>query len=280
MPGSDAPLTPEVAATQLTAALRAPLVPAVIDELARCGTYLGHVWPQLAPSVDTAGFLGSALYMADMALDAVEEVYHPLHSRESLLGGALDAPDLARLELTLEVFHWVQPQLLLLLSALAEGWEAERVGGQGKPDPREDSERERAHLQARIDLASAQAGPLPEIAEALQLDHAPDLYRAVAVWPGYLQVAWDELQHLTAYPLFRRRGRALYFYARSSTRFLARPIEVSPATLAARGVDADALARAKGVLDSALPMLATMMMHCCAMRVGLGLTQREVVKPA
>ncbi|MEZ4502070.1 MAG: halocarboxylic acid dehydrogenase DehI family protein [Dehalococcoidia bacterium] len=265
---------------QIAAAVRSPFVPSMVGALEReAPSYLEAVWPQLAPSVETAGFVGSALYMVDMALDAVEEVYKPLHSRESLLGGALDAADLEALENVLDTFHWVQPQVLLMLSALAEGWEAARVGGQGKPEPRETSDRETRHLATSIEFASASAGPLPEVTDALQLAAPPDLYRAVAVWPGYLTVAWDELQHLVAYPLFRRRGRALYFYARSSTRFLAQPIEVSREHLEASGVPAAELDAAHAILDAALPALATMMMHCCAMRLGIEITAREVVRP-
>ena len=263
---------------QAARALRAPFVPSPLLDLAACGEYLQLVWPQLAGSLETAGFLGSALYMADMALDAVETVYQPIFSRQSLLDGALAAEDLTRLEDVLDVFHWCQPQLLLALSALAEGWETPRIGGQGRPDPREDSPREQRHLATTVEFASPGAGPLPEIAQALQLEVAPDLYRAIAVWPGYLEVAWDELQHLVTYPLFRQRGRALYFYARSSTRFLAAPIEVSREALLARGASPDDLDRASGVLEAALPALAMMLMHCAAMRVGLGLTAREVVK--
>ncbi|MCC6236475.1 MAG: hypothetical protein IT299_02750 [Dehalococcoidia bacterium] len=276
MSGMTAPRLAESAAE----ALRSPFVPRPLLDLASCGAYFELVWPQVAPSVETAGFIGSALYMVDMALDAVESVYQPILSRQSLLGGALTASDLAHLEDTLDTFHWVQPQLLLLLAALAEGWETPRVGGQGKPDPRATSERELRHLATTIDFASDQAGPLPEVREALQVSLVPDLYRAIAVWPGYLQATWDELQHLAAYPLFRQRGRALYFYARSASRFLAQPIEVSRDALLARGATEGDLDRAHAVIEAALPATATMMMHCCAMRVGLGLTQREVVRPA
>jgi hypothetical protein len=264
---------------EIARALRAPFVPSPVAALAaEAPAYLEAVWPQLAHSLETAGFLGSALYMVDMALDAVEEVYHPILSRESLLGGALSEEDLAALERVLDVFHWTQPQLLLAFAALAEGWEQERVGGQGRPDPREPSAREDVHASTAVEFASTSAGPLPEVAEALQLAEPPDLYRAVAVWPGYLKAAWDELQHLVAFPLFRQRGRALYFYARSSSRFLAQPVEVSRAALAGRGVPEGELAQASAILDGALPALATMMMHCCAMRVGLGITTREVVQ--
>ena len=264
---------------QASRALRSPFVPDQLAELSRCGAYLELVWPQLAPSIETAGFLGSALYMADMALDAVEEVYQPILSRESLLGGALRASDLAEVETVLDVFHWVQPQMLLVFAALAEGWDAPRVGGQGKPDPRLPSEREQRHLESVVEFASPSAGPLPEVAETVQLGSVPDLYRAVAVWPGYLEAVWAELQHLVTYPLFRQRGRALYFYARSSARFLAQPIKVSREALLARGAEPAALDRAHAVIDASLPAVGTLMMHCEAMRVGLGLTTREVVRP-
>lgn len=265
-------------AREVASALRSPFVPGVAEALAAAGGYLEAAWPQIAPSVETAGFLGSALYMADMALDAVEEVYEPLLNRDGLLAGALTAADLRRIEAVLDVFHWVQPQLLLIVAALAEAWDRPAVGGQGRPDPRAPSERESAHLATAVRLQPASSGVLPEVAEALQLREAPDLYRAVAAWPAYLEAAWDEIQHLAAYPQFRRRGRALYFYARSSARFLAQPLEANPEALRARGVEEAALNAAREAIDGALPALATMMMHCTAMRVGLGVREREVVR--
>lgn len=266
---------------EIAAALRAPFVPEFVSRLAAAGRYLDVVWPQLAPSLETAGFVGSALYMADMALDAVETVYdEPLLDRDFLLDGGLGADELRGIEAVLDVFQWVQPQQLLMFAALAEAWERPRVGGQGRPDPRVTSEREEQHLATRVEFAPPDLGLLPEVADTLQIEAAPELYRAIAVWPRYIEPVWDELQHLAAYPDFRRRGRALYYYARSSSRFLAQPIEASREALAAEGLSDDDLAAVQATLDAALPALAMMMMHCCAMRVGLGITAREVVQPA
>ena len=122
------------------------------------------------------------------------------------------------------------------------------------------------------------AGLLPEIATTLQLERPPELYRAAAVWPAYVHAAWDELQHLVAYPDFRRRGRALYYYARSSSRFLAQPLEASREALRKGGVADAELDGVWSTIEGALPALATMIMHGCAMRVGLGIRAREVVK--
>lgn len=264
---------------EMAAGLHTSFVPAVVRQLADIDGFLSAVWPQLAPSLDTAGFLGSALYMADMALDAVEEVYDdPTLSRESLLAGALSEADLDQVIAVLDVFHWLHPQLLLLTSAIAEGFQRGRVGGQGRVEERAWSERDGAHLDTVVELAPPETAPLPEVAEMLGLSDAPDLYRAVARWPRYLAPAWEELQHLSAYPDFRRRGRALYYYARAGARFLAEPLDLTSDALNAAGVAPDEVEAARAIVDGTLPALATMMMHTCAMRVGLGIHDREVVQ--
>ncbi len=261
----------------ITGAFRAPYLPSDLVALASAPGYMEHVWSPLRTSVETTGFLGSALYMADMALDAVEEVYEPVLERGTLLAAGMADVDLDALAETLDVLHYVQPQLLLALAALAEAWERLSVGGQGRAEPRPITEREERHLRTPIALAPPETGLLPVVAEALGTVEAPDLYRAVANWPAYLEVAWEELQHLVAYPQFRRRGRGLYYYARSGARFLAQPIEANPEALRAAGLTDASIEQAHAVLEAAVPELAMMMMHVEAMRVGLGIRTREVV---
>lgn len=264
---------------EVVEALRTPLTPTLLRDLGATPAMLGYVWAQLAPSVDTAGFLGSALYMADMALDAVEEVYdEPQLSRDALLAGGLAEAELEHLVAVLDVFHWLHPQLLLLAAAIAEGFHRGRVGGQGRVDERAWSDRDAAHLATEVQLVDAATPPLPEIAEVIGLDVAPDVYRAAARWPRYLDPAWEELQHLSAYPDFRRRGRALYYYARAGARFLAVPLDLTPDALAAAGIAREEVEAFRSIVDRAVPALATMMMHTCAMRVGLGIHDREVVQ--
>jgi hypothetical protein len=264
---------------EIRLALRAPIVPSPIARLAEAAPgYLEVVWPRVASSVNASGFLGSALYLADMALAEVEESYEPVLTPDALRDAGVAESDVASILEVIDVFHYGQPQLLLLLAALAEAFGRDRVGGYGKGDPREVTERERAHLARDLRLAPSDAGLLPEVAAAMNLDAPPDLYRAVAVWPRYLEVAWEELQHLAAYPPFRRRGRGLYFYARSGARFLAEPLEADPAALRTAGLDDTTIGAARAAVDDALPAVAMMIMHAEAMRLGLGVRTREVVQ--
>ena len=259
-------------------ALRSPIVPSEIARLADAGDYLDVVWPQIRGVAETAGFVGSALYRTDMALDAVEEVYEPVLTREALLAAGATEDGLDDLAAVIDVFHYTQPQVLLVCAALAEAMGRESVGGYGKPDPREASEREARHLAASVTFVSETTPPLPEVTEALGLNVAPDLYRAVAAFPVYLGTAWEELQHLAAYPDFRRRGRGLYFYARSGARFLPEPLHADEAALREAGLSAGTIEKARAALDESLPALAMMMMHAEAMRLSLGIAEREVVK--
>jgi hypothetical protein len=228
--------------------------------------------------VETAGFLGSALYLADMALAEAEAVYEPVMTRASLRAAGVRDGDVESILAVVDWFHYGQPQLLLVLAALAEAFGRDRVGGYGKLEPREVTARERTHLALDVRLADGDAGLLPEIKGVLNLDGAPDLYRALAIWPGYLTVAWEELQHLAAYPPFRRRGRGLYYYARSGARFLAEPLEADATALRAAGLDGATVEAARAAVDAALPAVATMVMHAEAVRLGLGVRTREVVQ--
>ena len=259
-------------------ALRSPTVPSEVRRLAEAGDYLDVVWPRIRGVAETAGFVGSARYMTDMALDAVEDVYEPVLTRHDLLAAGATEEGLRDLAEVIDVFHYTQPQVLLICAALAEAMGRESVGGYGKPDLREASEREARHLATTITFADGTTPPLPEVRDALGLKAAPDLYRAVAAFPTYLGAAWEELQHLAAYPDFRRRGRGLYFYARAGARFLPEPLHADEAVLREAGLSDETIEAARSVLDQSLPTLAMMMMHAEAMRLSLGVAEREVVK--
>jgi len=274
MAADAAPRPPNL--TEVAATFRAPVAPELFARLEAVPGYLAHVWPVLKTSIDTEGFIGSALYMADMALDAVEEAYEPVLSPE-VLCEVVPPDEIAAVEQALDVFHYLQPQALLAGAALAEAFDRPSVGGAGRAVPRAERRRGCMHLQAAMPEPVG-ATPLTDaVAELLQLDAAPQLYSVLASWPSYLEVAWDELQHLAAYPNFRRRGRALYFYARSGSQFLAEELRADAVALRAAGIEDAEIEAARAIVDASLPALATMVMHVTAMRLALGHREREVV---
>jgi hypothetical protein len=58
-------------------------------------------------------------------------------------------------------------------------------------------------------------------------------------------------------------------------RFLAQPLEASRSALVVQGLSPEALEYAYTSIEAALPLTATMMIHCSAMRVALGAAEPE-----
>ena len=258
---------------------RSKWIPSLFNQLETdAPNYLTYIWPTVMQSIDTQGFLGSALYMADMALDACELVYEPQTSRSDLVSHGMTNTDIHELEAVLDLFHYVQPQVLLIGAALAEAFNREQIGGQGSVQVRELSDREKNHLNIEVKMDDADHSFFSNIIDVLQLKKAPDLYRALGKWQLAVDIFWDELQHLATYPDFRRRGRALYYYARAGSKFLAVPLNADIASLKKIGISDEEIMRAQQIVNDNVPVLAMMIMHSTAIRLALGHSTREVVQ--
>ena len=258
---------------------RSKWIPSLFNQLETdAPNYLTYIWPTVMKSIDTQGFLGSALYMADMALDACELVYEPQTSRSDLVSHGMTNTDIQELEAVLDLFHYVQPQVLLIGAALAEAFNREQIGGQGSVQVRELSDREKNHLNIEVKMDDADHSFFSNIIDVLQLKRAPDLYRALGKWQLAVNIFWDELQHLATYPDFRRRGRALYYYARAGSKFLAVPLNADIASLKKIGISDEEIMRAQQIVNDNVPVLAMMIMHSTAIRLALGHSTREVVQ--
>ncbi|MBG92988.1 MAG: hypothetical protein CL792_03310 [Chloroflexi bacterium] len=262
-----------------TDGFRSKWFPSLFSQLANdAPNYLSYIWPTVIKSINTQGFLGSALYMTDMALDACELVYEPQTGRADLITQGMTNFEIQELEAVLDLFHYVQPQVLLIGAALAEAFEREKVGGQGSGQLRKLSDREKKHLLTEVKMDHTDAPNFSNIVDILQLSEAPDLYRALGEWQLAIDIFWGELQHLATYPDFRRRGRALYYYARAGSKFLAVPLNANFSSLNKLGISSKEIIRAQQIVNDNIPVLAMMIMHCTAMRLALGHSIREMVQ--
>ena len=77
------------------------------------------------------------------------------------------ATELDRVDATLDVFHYLQPQALLAGAALAEAFDRSAVGGRGRADVRELRDRERTHLATAIAEPPSGGPQLAAIADTL-----------------------------------------------------------------------------------------------------------------
>ena len=159
-------------------------------------------------SIETVGFLNSALYMADMALDAAQDVYEPVLDHDAY--SPETKVDQGSLRSAVDLFHYVQPQLLLVLAGLAEAFDRQEIGGYGSAEVRPRTKREDAHLAAGLKL-SDQFSEAADICDVLGTSKVPDIYRSTGEFPNFVELFWQEVKELHSYPDFRRRSRGLYY---------------------------------------------------------------------
>jgi hypothetical protein len=221
-----------------------------------------------------------------MAREAIDQFYEPVFSRDSLREAGLSDDDFSQIEGMLEVLHLTNPQALLVAGALSEALERPSVGGEGRPEPRDMTDEEQRILSYDW---SALAGPddagLPpkaraigdDITDILGLPFLTDDFRAMAHWPALLEQAWAELRELRVYKLFRQRGRGLYFYARSSSRFLAQPLVANPERMQAAGLSDADVGEIGDVLRMFCGILPNAIMNTAAVQHALGI--RPVLPP-
>jgi hypothetical protein len=256
--------------------LHVPWTPDALLALAAHPAYLDLAWRSLGPSMETGGFLGSAMYVMEMARGAIREVYEPIYSPETLRARGLSEADLETAHRVLEAYGFLNPQLLLAVAALREAFDREEVGGKGRPEPREttDAERRVETLAVRPLVDGALDASLEPVLEhvraVLNLPFVPDEYRTLANWPPLLQEAWEELQHLHAYAPYRRRGRALVYYSLSGSRFLAVPLRANAAALREAGIPDGEIATIRETVKTFLTLLSTLTLTTAALEKALG----------
>lgn len=186
--------------------LRTTYVPLPFRVLAAHRGVLRAVWEQLRPNVITRAFeesasdLRGALARASVGLGT--RLIEPV-----LSSAGIDVDELDEVREQVDLFHYTDPKILLCLAAFHELTESSLLGGHRlragltapiptEPDP---------SLPGLLLAPEEPGGVVGEIFHAVMmltgLPVATVDLRALAHWPDFLQVAWDELA-----PVLQHRG--------------------------------------------------------------------------
>tara|TARA_B110000196_G_C21145188_1_gene666181 strand:- start:2507 stop:3310 length:804 start_codon:yes stop_codon:yes gene_type:complete len=261
----------------ITSTLRSPFLPTPFKKLGQHKIYFEIFFMQILDSIDTQGFIDNALYVADISLEPVEFIIAMNEHKKFF--NKYDLEFKKNITSILNIFDYQQPQVLLILAALLEAFENDTVGGNGSLAPRIDRTQEKDNQKFNLVLPDSEDFHLSkEFEELFESDSVPDLYLSLTNHQDYLVYIWENLQHLSSFPDVRKRIRGIYYYAISSSKFLAKPIHGSVQECISVGISLDEINAIKGLLSSNLSMYSTMIMHCAAMRVGLGINQKKVIK--
>ncbi len=260
--------------------LRLSYVPLFFQALAPVHGALKSAWRLLKPNVTTRAFEEQADELRAELVHAAVDLGTPL-IEPVLQAGGFDGDELDELRDQVLLLQYADPKLLLCVEALVPALEGVTVGGARLP----------AELLAK--LPDVPEGELPELhltnehpggvvgevfREILATTHltVPTVgLRALAHWPTFVELAWEELA-----PIFRHRRLEVALNELSSSaarraRELPYPIEFGPDAFESPAHRAH-VARIAGIFADALPRLA---FFSAALRVSLDGPQDALDSP-
>lgn len=214
------------------------------------------LWNAAQPALDTWAFEDAADQIRGEAVAAASGLGRVAAEARGRLG-----PSQAfQVQAALALYHYVNPKLLVLTSAVGLALRGEPVGQSGAAP----AARIRRGVPAGMypmemvpedsDDARVQA-VFRDIKKTLGLDHVNSDYRTLALWPEYLESGWEGLKPIVRSDAHTRAADALRQQARSLARALPHPLALSREQVEALGDDPDKVAEATDGFEQLLPGL-------------------------
>ncbi|WP_447980019.1 halocarboxylic acid dehydrogenase DehI family protein [Candidatus Nitrospira bockiana] len=220
------------------------------------GRTLRPLWDALRPNAGTRALEAAADRIRAEAVDAAEAM------------GLLGARGLVRLgesqayhiRKALALYHYINPKLLVLTSAVTLALDGQAIGRGDAPEdpgvprgvpptmsPMEmvDSEPDDERLQELFE----------DISTTLELSQINSDYRTLALWPDYLGAAWAQLKPKTKRDDYRRASEDLRKRARDSAGALPYPVPITEARIDEAGDDAASFKQLTLSFERLLPSL-------------------------
>jgi len=160
-----------------------------------------------------------------------------------------------------ELYHYVNPKLLVLTSALGLALDGESDGRPRAEPGLEQVERGVPPRMYPMEMISEETDDghlrdlFGDIKRTLNLPSVNSDYRTLALWPGYLAVAWEGLKPIVGSDEHRRAGEALGETARSVARALPLAVPLSREKIDELGDDAAEVAEMIATFERLLPSL-------------------------
>ena len=216
--------------------LRVTGVNLVFRSWARHEAFFEVMWEDVRQSAETLVFEECADHLRADAVRAA-----------NALGGLCVLPavqlgesQLFQLRAALDLYHYINPKLLLLVSAVRMALDGEPVGERPCPSPLDQQEAPKAS-EARISLGApprmaamemvsekpddeALTALFDDIKKTLSLPAINSDYRTLALWPDYLTSAWKQLKPVVQSDRFQRASEVLRQASHALAKTLPHPI--------------------------------------------------------
>jgi len=256
-----------------------PLVGDIFRAFAAFPPFLEVVWWEIKPLIGGAVFEGLADRLRAHALACSRQhLYMPDHSK-ALAARGLDEAEVARIRDVVEVFYETDPRLLAIATIVHESLTTGPVGATVR---RHTGYRANPPLVAApLKLASPAAAPgqvrivFDDVKLTLGLPVVPSAFRALARWPDYLQMAWEDVKGQARTAEFRRHVDEIRDIAVAGLRELPRPVRVDATTVRGAGVRQEQLSQVYELADLLQSVQPKHVGVVTLLRLGLNSTLEE-----
>ncbi len=180
--------------------LRIPLVNVIFQAYATVPRFLDFTWRRLRPNMLALPFVEQASKIGTLADHGVTTWQISDHAAE-LRSRNIGEADLRKMREIVELFHQVDPRLLIIALAVQLALAGEEVGGTGSHGPPPDDDKGRIGADFRgmtVHMADEKEAPLrvrtiyDEIKTLTGLPFINTDYRAMGAWPDWLEVWWKD----------------------------------------------------------------------------------------
>lgn len=238
----------------LKTTLGVPWVGVIIQALAHYQPFLVESWRQFRPVARSHFFERVSNELRMRAWEGMSSSFTIAPQRRRLETGGYSDREVAQIVATLDLFDYGNPKYLILATAIAAGLVEDRgLGTSPAGEPRDRLPRS----------PIAQIEPIPVMVEehhafgdlrslyhdmkgTLDLPFVNSDYKAMARWPSYLRLAWNELKPTLTEPAYASVRESLHHLALDAVEALPYPYRMDRRAASAVGMggaDIDELCR-------------------------------------
>ena len=219
-------------------------------------------WQALRPAIRIRAFEEAADDLRTCAARAAVDLGCPLIETQLEWAG-YDVDEIDEIRGQVDIFHYVDAKMLMMVSTLAQALEGgvggvvgARQGARAEQRVPRGVPQDMDHIELVPEDANGNLGKsFRSIRAHTGLGLVPDDFRALGRWPKYLELAWADARKRDENPRARVALDELNALANEAARQLPVRVQVSPETLRAAGADPE---RVRAVVDrfrKAMPCL-------------------------
>jgi halocarboxylic acid dehydrogenase DehI len=226
----------------ITRKLRVPRVPVLFRALAGVRALL-PCWQALRPAVRLRAFEEAADELRASASRTAVELGCPLIETQLEWAG-YDVDEIDEIRGQVNIFHYQNAKLLLVMAVLREALEGTAGGGKETPRATQRVPRGVPHEMGIVELVPEDAdGSLSRLFKSIRahfgLGVVADDFRAFGRWPKYLGLAWEDARKRDSVPRWRAALDDLWTQAKAFAATLPVKVSIAAAQLSAAGAGPD-----------------------------------------